>query len=68
MEFEEISEMNKLERYKFIIWQVFKYIYCGAGESKDTYPHIYRARGPNQERGQTRGVIEAHSCRRRRQC
>ena len=43
MKFEEISEMNKLERYKFIIWQVFKYIYCGAGESKDTHPHMYWA-------------------------
>ena len=43
MKFEEISEMNKLERYKFIIWQVFKYIYCGVGESKNTYPHMYRA-------------------------
>ena len=43
MKFEEISKMNKLERYKFIIWQVFKYIYCGARESKDTHSHMYRA-------------------------
>ena len=41
--------------------------YCGAGESKDTHPHIYQARGSNQGQGQTHGVIEAHSCRWRRQ-
>ena len=45
---------------------------CGAEEFKDTHPHMYRARGPNRGgghiQGQTRGVIEAHSCRRRGQC
>ena len=45
---------------------------CWVGESKDTHSYMYRAQGPNRGRGhvrgQTRGVIEAHSCRRRRQC
>ena len=51
---------------------------CGAGESKDTHPYIYIyiymywAQGPNRGRGhvrgQTHGIIEAHSCRRKRQC
>ena len=46
--------------------------WCGAEESKNTHPYIYQARGPNQGRGhvrgQTRSVIKAYSCRRRRQC
>ena len=28
----------------------YNYIYiCGAGEFKDTYPYIYRARGPTED-------------------
>ena len=37
----------------------------------NTHPHMYRAQGPNRGRGhvqgQTRSIIEAHSCTRRRQ-
>ena len=43
-------------------------MYCGVGESKDTHPHIYQAQCPNRGRGhvrgRTRGIIEAHSCKK----
>ena len=55
------------------LWRKFSYKigYCRVGESKDTHPHKYQAQGSNRGwghvRGQTRSIIEAHSCRWRRQ-